>query len=236
MFETITINFQKPIPLFPLETCILLPHSVAPLHIFEDRYRRLAEDILDSDGLVVMALFERKPSEEEYLHGQPTLRPFGCLGYVEHYDRLPDGRYLVLLQGVCRVRLEEELISEPYRTARVSPHGLADAEDQVLLHQRAYLSEILANKKLPQLEHVQNVYHIMERQIPTAALVDLLSTFVFEDTESIYGLLEEENPAVRAELLIDRIQFLVDILPLQNLNSDDEDDPADDQPWDGRDA
>jgi Lon protease-like protein len=223
MFETITIDFEKPFPLFPLDTCVLLPHSVAPLHVFEERYRELVESILDSHGLLVMAMFDEKPDEEEYLHGRPALRPYGCLGYVEQYEQLPDGRFLMLLQGVCRVHLEEEIESEPFRMARVTPFGLQKEEDAALMHQRAYLNDLLMEKKIPQLEHVQNVYNIMEPKIPTAALIDLLSTFVFEDTEAIYSILEEENPSVRAELLIDRIQFLVDILPFSDSSSEDTD-------------
>ena len=40
-------------PMFPLGT-VLFPHATLPLHLFEDRYRALAETCLRGDGSEVM--------------------------------------------------------------------------------------------------------------------------------------------------------------------------------------
>ena len=43
MAEVISVNFSKPMPLFPLPEVVLLPHAIQPLHIFEPRYRLMVE-------------------------------------------------------------------------------------------------------------------------------------------------------------------------------------------------
>ena len=40
------VDFNRPIPLFPLSCVSLLPHAVQGLHIFEPRYRQMVEDVL----------------------------------------------------------------------------------------------------------------------------------------------------------------------------------------------
>ena len=55
MSHTLTIDFNKPIALFPLPGCVLLPHNATPLHIFEPRYRAMTSDALDTTGLIAMA-------------------------------------------------------------------------------------------------------------------------------------------------------------------------------------
>ncbi|MHC4869969.1 MAG: LON peptidase substrate-binding domain-containing protein, partial [Planctomycetota bacterium] len=47
MSETISIDFNEPIALFPLSGSVLLPHAPQALHIFEPRYRQMVEDCLE---------------------------------------------------------------------------------------------------------------------------------------------------------------------------------------------
>ncbi len=44
-------GFSGRVRLFPLPGVAVFPHVVAPLHIFEPRYRRMTADALDGDRL-----------------------------------------------------------------------------------------------------------------------------------------------------------------------------------------
>ena len=85
--------------LFPLAT-VLVPGEVLPLHIFEERYKRLFADLMDGGefGLI-------------FVEGE-GLREIGCSArlakVVEH---LEGGRLNVLVRGVRRFRLLE--VHEP---------------------------------------------------------------------------------------------------------------------------
>ncbi|MEX0743958.1 MAG: LON peptidase substrate-binding domain-containing protein, partial [Phycisphaeraceae bacterium] len=66
MAESLTVDFSRPLPLFPLANCTLLPHAVVPLHVFEPRYRALAREALESSKLIAMAVFEGDAWKDEY--------------------------------------------------------------------------------------------------------------------------------------------------------------------------
>jgi len=107
------------LPLFPLPNAILLPYEMLPLHVFEPRYRALVKDLLE-DGRP-LGIARLAPGWEGDYEGRPGLQPIVGVGHVVRHEKLPDGRYNILLRGAGRVRIVEELAPErPYREARVS--------------------------------------------------------------------------------------------------------------------
>lgn len=135
--QSIQVNFGRPMPIFPLDQVTLLPQQVLPLHIFEPRYRQMVEHALDGAGQIAMAVFDADAWREEY-HGRPAVRPAVCVGQIVQHEKLEDGRYNLLLQGVCRARIVGE--DEPgggrlYRTALLEPVGLDDENDPTAVDQ-----------------------------------------------------------------------------------------------------
>ena len=84
-----------------------------PLHIFEARYRAMTEDALAGDRMIGMTLL--KPGFEAEYEGRPPIYPVGCVGLITHAERLPDGRFHIVLQGVERFRVTGEDASRVYR-------------------------------------------------------------------------------------------------------------------------
>src|SRR5215468_2392515 len=105
------------LPLFPLPNVVLFPNVFLPLHIFEPRYRAMVSDALASDRMIGMVLL--KPGWESEYEGRPPVYPTGCSGVITHVDRLPDGRYNLVLRGVERFRIVEEEAGGSYRRANV---------------------------------------------------------------------------------------------------------------------
>lgn len=109
---------SEALKVFPLPSAVLFPHSVIPLHIFEPRYRDMVRDALASDR--IMALAQLEPGWEPRYGGRPAMQEVLCAGIIIWHDELPDGRYNILLQGICRARLVSELPAQRlYREARV---------------------------------------------------------------------------------------------------------------------
>ncbi len=101
------------LPLFPLPNVVLFPGVFLPLHIFEARYRAMTEDALAGDRMIGMVLL--KPGFDAEYEGRPPIYPIGCMGLVTHAERLPDGRFHIVLQGVERFRVTGEDDSRVYR-------------------------------------------------------------------------------------------------------------------------
>src|SRR6516164_287400 len=111
-------NFEGIARLFPLPNMVLFPFVIQPLHIFEERYRQMTADALASDRLICMALL--RPGWEAEYSGRPPIHSVACLGRIVADQRLDDGRYNLLLRGLARVRIVEEIEpGQTYRRARV---------------------------------------------------------------------------------------------------------------------
>src|SRR4051812_44153248 len=106
-FQSELAQFSGQARLFPLPNLVLFPHAVQPLHVFEPRYRDLMAEAIASDQTIVMACLA--PGWEAHYVARPEVYPMACLGKITTYQRLPDGRYNLLLKGISRVRLGEEL-------------------------------------------------------------------------------------------------------------------------------
>lgn len=105
--------------LFPLPNVVLFPHVELPLHVFEPRYRDLVRDAMSEDRIIGMALL-RGDWRRDY-DGRPDLFPLGCAGAIEAFSALPDGRSNLILRGLSRFEILEEIVDDgtAYRRARV---------------------------------------------------------------------------------------------------------------------
>ena len=126
-------RFTGVAPLFPLPSVALFPHSVRPLHVFEERYRILTEHALQSQRLMAMAVLQ--PGWEcGYERNDLPLDPVVCLAQVEIDHRLPRGPGPAVAR--VRVRAREDaaqaapaprLLHEQHDVATQHPHVVGDA-------------------------------------------------------------------------------------------------------------
>lgn len=109
------------LPIFPLTGVVLLPLNWLPLHVFEPRYRALVEDAMAGERMIgmiqpVVPADDDSPDPEAPPGDDPTVYPVGCVGRIERCERQPDGRFLILLRGVRRFRVRDEVApSRGYR-------------------------------------------------------------------------------------------------------------------------
>ena len=219
MSETIEVNFDRTVPLFPLPDTVLLPHECVPLHIFEPRYRQMVSHCLDESGQIAIATF--KPEFRDYEGNGPVpLRQAVCVGQIIRHDRFADGRYLIFLHGVCRARINELLEpsdSRAYRLGRLEPlenHGEPlDPMPKV----RSELRRLLSGPRLRRLCDAERLLKCIDSdEISTRAVVELVAHTVVHDTELKYALLAEPQPPRRAGILtrelrvVDRLVRLAD--------------------------
>jgi len=106
------------VPVFPLPGVVLLPEQRLPLHIFEPRYRALVRDTLEADAHLIVALLTASPEDPA-----PEFARIATLGKIVAHQKLPDGRFNILVEGQLRVSLDELVVSTPYRRARATLLG-----------------------------------------------------------------------------------------------------------------
>ena len=111
-------DFGNVVRLFPLPNVVLFPGIVQALQLFEPRYKALAEDALESDQLITMALIDSQWKTHQ--SDVPSIAKTVCIGKILSHTKLEDGRYNIFLVGVSRAEIVSELDTETrYRMAEV---------------------------------------------------------------------------------------------------------------------
>lgn len=85
---------------------MLFPGLVLPLHIFEERYRRLVQDLMDlPEDAREFGVVAIREGREVGADGTPALFPVGCTARLRDVERLDDGRYDIVTVGSRLFRL-----------------------------------------------------------------------------------------------------------------------------------
>ena len=96
-------NLPNKIPVFPLSNFIIFPRTTVPLNIFEPRYIDMIDDAMKSNRIIGMV----QPKESN--QNVPNLYNIGCAGRITSSNETNDGRYLIVLVGISRFKIVEEL-------------------------------------------------------------------------------------------------------------------------------
>ncbi|MEA3638755.1 MAG: LON peptidase substrate-binding domain-containing protein [Lamprobacter sp.] len=126
-------DLPEVLPVFPLSGAVVLPGVQLPLNIFEPRYLSMVQAALASDHLIGMVQPRGQTSDESF-----AIHRVGCAGRITSYSETSDGRIILVLTGLCRFKVIEELpMQEGFR--RVRPDWQAFALD--LEDDEAHLAE-----------------------------------------------------------------------------------------------
>lgn len=185
------------LPLFPLPGVALFPELPLPLHIFEPRYRTMVRDALS--GSRVIGIVQSRPGQE----GMPSpIFSIGCAGRIEGVAELDDGRSNIVLRGISRFHIDEELPQTgPYRTARVT------ALMEKVLDEEA-LTESLA-RVLHEIGQIDEGMSLLARtdEAPKALVVNMLAQLLPLGELERQSLIEAPTVDERARLLAEILDF-----------------------------
>ena len=108
-------QLPKTISIFPLSNFIFFPQTTVPLNIFEPRYIQMVDDAMKGDRIIGMV--QPKKSNQTI----PILYNVGCAGKITSFNETEDGRYLIVLDGISRFKILEELNNDKlYRECKVN--------------------------------------------------------------------------------------------------------------------
>jgi Lon protease-like protein len=186
------------LPIFPLPGAVLLPHALVPLHIFEPRYRKMTSDC--DAGLRTLAL-AHIPDERAAGEQPPRVLPVVGVGVLARVDRLPDGRFNIVLRGVARASIQSELPqSEPYRLVRAQlleargPGANGAALADALRHL------VLALSAARRTEETQSLAQLAARAQAPGDLADIVAGALLATPRERQAVLEAVELEPRLEL------------------------------------
>jgi Lon protease-like protein len=142
------------LPYFPLHV-VVFPHLPLPIHVFEERYRLMARDVVADGspfaGRFVVSMITDGSEVEEPGAAPAQAEKVGTIVEVRRAERFPDGRWALLAVGVARAALSEVDRSGPYATVRVEPlpddAGDKEGANRLLPRVQAALDDYLETVK-----------------------------------------------------------------------------------------
>jgi len=190
------------IPLFPLPTTVFYPNTSLPLHVFEPRYRSMVTDALKGKKEIGMVLL--KPGWENDYHGAPEIMTIGCVGKIERHSKLPEGKYNILLSGLHRFRILQEIEGKLYRQAQVEL--LKEVNDQDLVEGSLLIKQRLIENMKQYLKSIPNGKEAeqsldLESCTKLAEFVDRIIYHFDLPASKMQEFLEEQNVHKRADSL-----------------------------------
>ena len=189
---------KKRISLFPIAGAILLPGMQLPLHIFEPRYRSLVGDALARDRMIGMI----QPNGDRKF---PDLFAIGCLGRIEDVEALEDGRYNIVLQGLQRFTVVNELdVKTPFRQAEAELWEEDELGEALSIAERAALE--MESRRFADCQGYAVDWNSVS-QLDDFSLVNAIAQIAPFDTAAKQALLEARGLAVRSELIIQLMEF-----------------------------
>jgi len=194
------------LPIFPLTGSLLLPGNWLPLNIFEPRYRAMVEDAMEGSRMVgmIQPVVPRQDNRPDPLlvdDEAPAVYSVGCAGRIERCEPQDDGRYLILLRGVSRFRVREELEERKgYRRVRAAFaefHADLD-EPELLLDPDPILTALRRFARSRELEFDLDRLETL----PGVTLLNGLAVALPFSPGEKQALLEAEGPDHRRDLLL----------------------------------
>lgn len=189
------------VSVFPLPGLVLFPRTVLPLHIFEPRYFRLVDDALKGNRRIATGHL-RKGWEKEYQGAPPMFRTI-TVARILHDERLADNRFNILIEGIERAEIVEEIDSKPYRRVRYRsvvddfPLATRDAvqqETQDLLSMADRLAQASPELRA-MLANLENTHR------HPGIIADVVASALVRDPYERQSILEQASVKRRIELV-----------------------------------
>jgi len=198
--DIVRVDMAEPtrISIFPLAGALLFPGMHLPLHIFEERYRALINDAMARDRRIGMI----QPKTDGDV---PELYTIGCVGKIIDIEALDDGRFNVVLEGVARFKVLEEIdATTAFRQVHAEIEENLELDEVLASAERAALE--IESRKFADLQGYQVDWDSIGR-LDDNSFVNGIAQIAPFDAASKQALLEVDGLSNRSELIIQLLQF-----------------------------
>jgi Lon protease-like protein len=201
------------VPLFPLPNVVLFPKTPVPLYIFEEKYRTMIRDAVAGDKELVIALL--KAGSESSYSNLSAVHSVACLGRIETYEELEDGKYNIVVVGIHRVTIIREVQHSPYQLVEVE--RIEDVEygerSPELIERHNHLGGLFAKFTELATGVNQQAMELMP-QMDFESLVNMVAMTLNLAIDQKQALLEIDEPSERCDVLIPVLQQQLETLLL----------------------
>ncbi|QXP90293.1 LON peptidase substrate-binding domain-containing protein [Methylococcus capsulatus] len=191
------------LPVFPLPGAVVMPGCQLPLNIFEPRYLNMVFDALGADRMIGMV----QPDPSMTDGDTDALSRTGTAGRITSFSETQDGRLIIVLTGVCRFDVGEELAgTRGYRRVMARWERFAvDYETDAGKHEECHRLYSLLRAYF--VRKSMEVDDLLMEKMPVTSLVNLMIGQLPFETAERQALVEAVSLGERLESLARLIEF-----------------------------
>ncbi len=213
-FDFSDVEVPEALPILPLKNALLFPGIVMPITVAREKSIELIRDYIKKSKIIGTAT--QKNSQIE----NPTIEDLYHIGTVAQILRIlemPDGNITVILQGISRISLIEQLHTEPYLYCAVSKKN--DEKPEIDKEFEAILGSIkdMALKIINLSTNIPKESTFAIKNITNPLfLINFISSNVDTAIENKIELLDIDNVKNRAILLMKYLAQQIQMLEIKN--------------------
>jgi ATP-dependent Lon protease len=187
------------LPLLPVRDIVIFPYMTLPLFVGREGSISAVDEALAHDRYIFLAT-QKDPTVED--PKQDELYRTGTVAMIMRMIKLPDGRLKILIQGVAKGKILEFIEGKPGVRVRIrriieAPVKEGTLEIEALMRaSREKIEKILTLKNMP-----VEILMVTENINNPGVLADLVASNLRLKIEEAQGVLEEEEPVIRLNLV-----------------------------------
>ncbi len=194
----LTMPVPEVLPVLPIHGFVFFPGMGFPLQITHEPSKRLIDEAILADRLVMVATHRQAKEGEKLPEGPEALYRVGVLGYIHKLVKNQEGVYQVLMSAVKKLAAVEYVQTEPYYKARVAVVPMQEAgdkeEEAMILTLRTQFKKLVEAASLPNellltVNSLSNPFHISYLVVSQLNL-DLEAEQRFLEIEPVKDLLQ----------------------------------------------
>ncbi|HEV8200898.1 MAG TPA: endopeptidase La [Candidatus Polarisedimenticolia bacterium] len=206
-------RIPKELPVLPLRDLVVYPFIIVPLSVSRERSIKAVEKALSDNRMILLVAQKESDTEEP---GEKDVHTVGTVGVIMRMLKLPDSRIRVLVQGVCRARVEGFNKNTPYLEAKIQRIHEPPAEGSLEV-------EALLRSTKKALERAVSLGKAISSEVMVIAgnleepgrLADLVASNLDLKVEDAQGLLKVIDPLARLRKTYELLNREIELLNMQ---------------------
>lgn len=200
------------LPLIPLRNIVVFPQMIVPLFVGRTPSVKALEDTVEKEKMII---FAAQKSEEVEDPEPKDIAKVGTLSEIVQMVALPDGTTKILVEGLCRVKIDKYVQEDPFFRVKFSripePEEISvEAEALVRTVIRLFEEYVKLNRRIPS----ETLMSIVNVDNP-GKLADLISSYLSLKAEEKQSILEAIPSEKRLQNLNKILEKEIEVLKVE---------------------
>lgn len=205
-------EWKEELALIPLRNIVVFPQMIVPLFIGRSPSQKALEDTMAKERMIVFASQKNEETEEP---SPKDICKIATLAEIVQMLALPDGTTKILVEGICRVKVEKFVQETPYfrvEISRVAEPEEISVEEEALVRTiiKQFEEYVKLNRRIPS----ETLMSIVNVDNP-GRLADLIASYLSLKVDEKQAILEAATVEKRLEKLSEILEKEIEVLGVE---------------------